>query len=107
MISRESLVGSSTRPAAPAYTTIETRSFGVSWPTSVFIAVFTSGSLSALDIEPDTSSRKTRLAAGRSAFGASYPARPMRTSRVSASHGVRATSMLTVKGASCALVGRG
>ena len=46
--------------------TIDTRSFSPSSPTSSFIAVFSSGSLFASLIEPDTSSRNTRLLAGRS-----------------------------------------
>ena len=75
-----------------------TRSSGRSLPSSRRIDSFTNGSLFGWFIEPDTSSRKTRLAAGRSAIVTSRPFNPMRTNRCSDAQGADATSIATAKG---------
>ncbi len=59
-------VGSSTVPAAPAYTTMPTVSVGFRLDSSSSIDCTASGSLSGESIEPLTSSSSTRLAPGAS-----------------------------------------
>ena len=56
---------------------------------------FTSGSLLASAIEPETSIRKTRLLGGRSFWSIGLPAMPIRASRCSAFQGQPATSTWT------------
>jgi hypothetical protein len=60
---------------------------------------FTSGSLLADIIEPDTSSRKTRLRGGTLSARISCPWMPIRTSLCCAFQGHDVTSVLTAKGA--------
>ena len=91
-------VESSTRPDAPAYTAIATRSPSPSCSTSIFIAALTSDSLLGARIEPDTSSRNTRLLGGRLAGSNSRPFRAIRTRRCLGAHGQEAVSACTANG---------
>ncbi len=91
-------VGSSFSPASPAYVTMVTRSFSVSSPMSIVIVVLSSGSLFSSAIEPLTSSRKTRLLAGRAFRSISFPFRPTRSSMCPGFHGQSAVSMFTENG---------
>ena len=77
-----------------------TRSARPSVSASIRIAVFTSGSLSGGAIEPETSSRKTRLRGGvRSGGRAARACRPMSARRWRGFHGHVATSVVTENGA--------
>ncbi len=91
-------VGSSTIPAAPAYTTMATRSWGRICSTRSRMERWTRGSLSGEDMEPDTSSRKTRLAGGMSSVSTGRLARPTRRRRCSGAQGARPTSVVTPTG---------
>jgi hypothetical protein len=73
------------------------RSFG----TICLSEAFNSGSLSVSFIDPETSTRKTRLAAGISVAGTSYPCTPTSSNWRSAFHGAGASSVVTLKGCSC------
>ncbi len=93
-------VEGSTMPAAPAYTTIATRSFSPSSSTSSFSPRFTSGSRLGGFIEPETSIRNTRLLSGRCPRSISRPLMPTRTRECLVCHGHWATSTCAAKGCS-------
>ena len=76
-----------------------TRSCAVSVSASIFIAVFTSGSLSFGAIEPETSSRNTRLRGGVFPAGSRRAWRPMSASLWRLFHGHGASSVVTPNGA--------
>ena len=74
------------------------RSTGRIWSTSNFSDDRSSGSLSALSIEPDTSTRNTRLAGGRLCFATSCPLMATRSSTRCAFHGAGASAVCTANG---------
>ena len=78
-----------------------TRSWLPSVSASIFIAFFTSGSLSLLAIDPDTSSRNTRLRGGVFPAGNRRAWRPISASLWRLSHGHGASSVVMPKGAAC------
>ena len=92
------LVGGSTTPEAPAYTTIATRSFWSRWSTMSFSERLSNGSLLGAPIDPDTSSKNTRLDAGLWFKAISRPLSPIRTSRCWGVQGASLTSTCTAKG---------
>ena len=85
---------------APAYTTIATRSFSPSWLTSIRSDALTSGSLAGSFIDPDTSTRKTRLLGGRLSVAIGFAFTPIRASRCLGCHGHSASSTVTANGSS-------
>jgi hypothetical protein len=76
------------------------RSCGRSCSTSAAKACLSSGSLSGSCIEPEVSTRNTRLAAGISDFSTRKPWMPTCSSWCFAFHGAGAISVLTRKGTS-------
>ena len=77
-----------------------TRSFSPSCSTSRCRPHCTSGSLFGSSIEPETSTRNTRLLGGRRDWSIGLAAMPMRASRCSAFHGQPAISTCTANGCS-------
>ncbi len=75
-----------------------TRSCGRSSFTSMRNDALSSGSLSGDCMEPETSSRKTRLLGGRSRVSTRSPWMPMRTSLWSVFQGAAVTSVVIEKG---------
>jgi len=67
----------------------------------------TSGSLLASDIEPETSTRKTRLSGGRAAASIARARRATRTRRCSGAHGQAVTAVLARNGTSAVGLGAG
>ena len=97
---RDAGVEGSANPELPAYVTIATRSSARSRSTSNRNDSFTSGSLLAEFIEPDTSIKNTRFAGLRSVMETSRPLSPMRTKRCSGAHGADDTSSFAANGTS-------
>ena len=65
------------------------------------VAVYSNGRGFQIELmDPDTSSRNTRLLGGRSSAGISRPFSPIRSSRFSGAQGARLSSVPTPKGAS-------
>ena len=91
-------VESSTSPLAPAYATRATRSFSPSRLTSSFNELFTSGSRFSAAIDPDTSTRNTRLLGGRLSASIGRAFSPIRASRWAGAHGQSAISTVTANG---------
>lgn len=91
-------VGSSTTRDSPAYTTSDTRSCSRNWSTSSLRVLCTSGRPSRRSMEPETSTRNTRLAGANSATVRSEALMPMRSRRVWGFQGDGAISVVTPNG---------